>query len=103
MNKVIRDGKVAVLVSKGYGAGWSTWRSVPEEFLFDEDIVHMVMRKEAPSDIKARVKEKWPDDYFGGVSGLVVEWVEKGTLFRINEYDGYEEIEYLGNQDWITA
>ena len=25
MEKVIRDGKVAVLYSPGYGAGWSTW------------------------------------------------------------------------------
>ena len=25
MEKIIEDGKVAVLVSKGYGAGWSTW------------------------------------------------------------------------------
>ena len=28
MQKVIRDGKVAVLYSPGYGAGWYTW-SVP--------------------------------------------------------------------------
>ena len=25
IEKVVRDGKVAVLVSPGYGAGWSTW------------------------------------------------------------------------------
>ena len=25
MNKVIRDGKVAVLYSPGYGAGWYSW------------------------------------------------------------------------------
>ena len=25
MEKYIKDGKVGVLVSPGYGAGWSTW------------------------------------------------------------------------------
>ena len=24
-DKVIRDGKVAVIISPGFGAGWSTW------------------------------------------------------------------------------
>ena len=31
MNKVIRDGKVAVVVSPGFGAGWSTWAFRGEE------------------------------------------------------------------------
>ena len=31
MNKLIRDGKVAVLISPEYGAGWSTWNyDLPE-------------------------------------------------------------------------
>ena len=28
MEKIVRDGKVAVAVSYGYGAGWSTWEEV---------------------------------------------------------------------------
>ena len=44
MDKVIRDGKVAVLVSYGYGAGWSTWNSArSDSLLFDPDIVQMVL------------------------------------------------------------
>ena len=28
MEKIVRDGKVAVAVSYGFGAGWSTWNEV---------------------------------------------------------------------------
>lgn len=37
-NKHVVYGKVAVLISTGYGAGWSTWASNGEEVavLFDE-------------------------------------------------------------------
>ena len=28
MTKCIRDGKVAILYSPGYGAGWSTWNDL---------------------------------------------------------------------------
>ena len=28
MEKIVRDGKVAVAVSYGFGAGWSTWNDV---------------------------------------------------------------------------
>ena len=38
--KVIRDGKVAVLISPGYGAGWSTWSSDYRDLLpFDRRFV----------------------------------------------------------------
>ena len=35
MNKVIRDGKVAVLISYGFGAGFYTW-GAPLEAIFDQ-------------------------------------------------------------------
>jgi len=39
MNKVIRDGKVAVLISYGFGAGFYTW-GAPLEAIFDPKLVH---------------------------------------------------------------
>lgn len=102
MNKFIRDGKVAVLVSYGYGAGWFSWNNI-EECLFDMEIVDMVLRDASASEIEKRALEKWPEGHWGGAIGLTVEWVPQGVLFRITEYDGYEDIEYLGNQGWITA
>jgi len=41
MNKVIVDGKVAVLYSPGYGAGWFSWHNV-EELIYDPEVVKLV-------------------------------------------------------------
>ena len=35
MNKLIRDGMVAVLYSPDYGSGWYTWNQDDPEILFD--------------------------------------------------------------------
>ena len=42
--RVVRDGRVAVLVSPGFGAGWSTWadRELRERLLFDPEVVAWV-------------------------------------------------------------
>ena len=47
VNKVIRGGKVAVLYSPGYGAGWSTWGSEHKEILlFHPRLVEAVEKGE---------------------------------------------------------
>jgi len=42
MEKVIRDGKVAVLISQGWGAGWYSWHRDNQELLFHPKLVEMV-------------------------------------------------------------
>lgn len=42
MKKVIRNGKVAVLVSEGFGAGWYSWNREYKELLFHPKLVEMV-------------------------------------------------------------
>ena len=117
MKKEIRDGKVAVLYSPGYGAGWSTWTmSSDDDIIFDPSIVYMVeeMNKayddEDPSlyeswvdNIKAYCEKTYPDMYTGGIDQLHIAWIPEGTLFRIDEYDGSESIEYKENEWWIKA
>ncbi len=44
MEKVIRNGMVAVLVSPGYGAGWYSWND-HKELLFHPKIVEMVEKR----------------------------------------------------------
>ncbi len=34
---------------------------------------------------------------------LKVAWIPKGTMFRVNEYDGDESIELKDDADWFTA
>lgn len=93
MEKVERDGKIAVLISPGYGSGWSTWNS-HEELLFHPKIVEMV-----ENDRRDEIDEQWieeelglKDVYCGGVSTLIVEWLKKGTQFIVEDYDGSESI-----------
>ena len=102
MHKVIKDGKVAVLVSHGYGAGWSSWAH-DTDCLFDPDIVQLVLDGASTETILQCAHEKWPDDYWGGVGGLTVHWIPEGTQFRIDEYDGAESIEYNSDVRWIIA
>lgn len=102
MNKVIRDGKVAVLVSPGYGAGWSTWMD-DDDSVFDSVVVEAVEKGTSYEDILPYLKEKYKNGYFGGYGQLVINWVPVGQKFRIEEYDGSESLIFEEDLDWITA
>ena len=108
MNKVIRDGKVAVLVSPGFGAGWSTWAFRGEEdirdfMLFDPTLVTMVERGESAEAIESYVTAIHPHTYCGGADGLTIFWLPVGTAFRIHEYDGSESVEIRDEMNWTIA
>ena len=102
MNKLIRDGRVAVLVSPGHGAGWSTWNSEHEEILFDPAIVEFVEHNRW-EELEVYVKLKYPGIYAGGLEGLAIEWIPQGVRFRVNEYDGSESIELQDHVNWLEA
>ena len=104
-NKVVRDGKVAVLYSPGIGAGWSTWNSDDTDLMFDPVIVDFVLNKSENwiQGVMAYCSIAYPDAYTGGVSGLKVEWVASGTQFLIEEHDGSESVVLKWDTDWITA
>jgi hypothetical protein len=101
MKKLIRDQKVAVLVSPGYGAGWYTWHGV-EQLIYDPSIVEWV-EQEALDKVLTYMELKYPDVYCGGVENLEVRWVPKGAQFRIDEYDGAESLVLAINEHWLTA
>ncbi len=102
MNKLIRDGLVAVLYSPGYGAGWFTWNTSRPEILFDPAIVELV-EQEKWEELQAFVVLKYPDIYVGGLEDLQIEWMPEGTQFQVNEYDGSESIEKRDSVNWHTA
>lgn len=115
MNKVIRDGKVAVLYSPGFGAGWYTWNTLrgdDEErgisLIFDPVIVELVEKRNGDNyseinyAIENRAEEILPEGYFGGACDLKIAWLPVGTRFLINEYDGSESIQTEENL-WLTA
>ena len=114
--RIDNDGQiwVGVLVSAGYGAGWSTWNSYKGEGELDLALDHRIIEwllanakvttyedSNIDWDIEdvdeAALKEYcesigYHDVYCGGADGLCIEWYRKGTLIRIEEYDGYESV-----------
>ena len=101
MNKLIRDQKVAVLVSPGYGAGWYTWHDI-EELIYDPSVVEWVEQQELDK-IRAYMELRYPDAYCGGLEDLEVVWVPVGERFRIDEYDGAESLTLESEERWMTA
>ena len=102
MNKLVRDGMVAVLYSPDYGSGWYTWNTNYPELLFDPAIVQLVEENKF-DELKTYVTLKYPNIFDGGMDDLKVAWIPAGAMFRINEYDGDESIELKDDIDWFTA
>ena len=104
MNKVVKNGRVAVLYSPGYGAGWSTWASdeYKEWLCMDAQLVKAFLDggSKAVTNI---VEELYPDVYTGGADQLQVRWIDEGRQFEIEEYDGSESIHIIGNRRYFQA
>jgi hypothetical protein len=101
MQKLIRNGKVAVLISPGFGAGWYGWHFI-EELVYDPSVVEWVETQELDK-IRAYMELKYPDAYCGGLEDLEVNWVPIGARFRIDEYDGAETLVLESEEHWMTA
>ena len=92
MEKVLKEGKVAVLVSYGFGAGWYSWNE-DERLLFHPKLVDMVEQKR-----NSEITAEWVLEnlgikvYAGGADGLNIEWIEEGAAFQIKEHDGNESL-----------
>jgi hypothetical protein len=128
-NKVYFEEKVAVLISGGYGAGWHSWNKKNTDCLTNPQIVELVLEKESLEDElkklnwavrdKSEVKKKLTSKikqieelaetlyskefYSGGSAGLYIEWMEEGSQFKIEEYDGNESVLFRESNDWITV
>lgn len=88
------QGQVAILVSPGFGAGWSTWCHNPaqvEGMLFDSRLVDYVLTQGTES-MESYAESLGYEGYFGGASDLEVIWIDQGTRFTVEEYDGSESV-----------
>lgn len=96
-----------VLISPGYGAGWSTWND--PRMAFDKRLIEAFERGISEEDMQRLcVKCDYLDaydgpPYMGGFKQLKVVDIPSGTLFQIKEYDGSEYIEYFDEDDWYLA
>lgn len=98
MEKLIIDGKVAVAVSGGYGAGWSTWNGInPMDARFNTLFLNGEI-----GEIK-KICEEEDLGYAGGAEDVRIEWIPVGTKFVISEYDGSESLDIIDEFNWMTA
>lgn len=103
MEKVVRDGKVAVLFSPDFGAGWFTWNENLPECLFNPEIVALVEAEGTVSAIESLANSLWPGGYWGGAKGLQIKWLPEGESFQLEEYDGSESFRFRDSAGWHTA
>jgi hypothetical protein len=103
VQKLTNEGKVAVLISEGFGAGWSTWNDEYPDMLFDPEIAQMIEDDKSEDQIMQVAAKKYPKAYLGGLDGLVVKWLVEGTEFIVDEYDGAESLVIQSETDWMVA
>jgi hypothetical protein len=104
--KIQENGEtlVAVLVSNGWGAGWSTWNNEYPELLFESEVVAYLLNgaisgKEALYEYLAK---KYKNIYMGGFEELFIVWAPEGKEFVILKYDGMESLIFKNEFEWIT-
>lgn len=100
MEKIERNGKIAILYSPGFGAGWSTWAEEDQKdaLCMDARIVGPFLAGDLAGAVAA-AKAMFPDLYTGGADSLRVKWIEKDRAFKITEYDGYENVYVI--KEWL--
>ena len=108
--RLLFEGRVAVLISPGYGSGWSTWakKTNREAMLFDAQIAdvmldHTLTREQRLAQARTLAELKYPGEYLGGLDALEVALIDPGARFVINEVDGYESITLAKDIEWIQA
>lgn len=96
----MKSEMVGILVSHGYGAGWSSWNDVDPT---NKEIIESFERGDSDEE-KIKIAERiYPDAYHGGLLQCKVHYVEKGAMYRIKECDGNESIEFNYDSSWSVA
>ena len=109
------NGNLEVLVSTGFGAGWSTWNAWGINLAVDKRIIDFFKANLNPYDhLNQTVTDSKLNEfihsigytgnfYFGGFYDCRIRKVSPGTMFKIREYDGAERIEVFDDSDWFTV
>ena len=103
IEKLIRDGKVAVIIHPDYGSGWSSNAFEDAEMLlFDKEIALAIIHGDF--DLAEQINStKYPDHHFWDFKELKVVWIPVGEEFRIREYDGLESVQLKKHEFYYTA
>lgn len=107
-----------ILISEGFGAGWTTWHSGPREerlFMLEYqpaiDLLEAAVEADVVADLGS-LEERFlrdfrqafpgrPEPYMGGFGQLQVFEVPVSSLVRVGEYDGAESVETAYDVTWL--
>ena len=112
VEKLVRNDRVAILISPSYGSGWYTWNSPSKKWLlWHKELVEAVEKKafEKAKEVAKKVNRELSDDddnsnlYLGALRELQIVWLPKGTLFEILEYNGNEVLRILSKEFYMEA
>lgn len=95
-------GQVGVIISPEYGSGWSTYNDNNSQLVFDANLIEAVLNQNI-TEILTIAENILPNGYFSSVNKLEVVFLEPGTIFRIDEYDGFESIVIYNPSEYFTA
>lgn len=102
--RYVIDGNVAVMYRPAFGIGWSTQDADPEQSKFmalNGGLARLVEAKDWQG-VESLVNSKYPNVHCSDLQALRIEWIKKGTLFEITEFDGCEKIRIRSN-DFLYA
>ena len=102
-------GRIGIIYSPHYGMGWLSFYKQSKEFqqamMSDYWLVSAVLSE---NDEKFKQRFETLCDMFGEtkylqtVEDLSVEFMEEGSIFDVEEFDGKETIVYIG-RDYFVA
>lgn len=96
------NGELGVLISVGFGAGWSTWNDT--NLAYDKRIIEKWLEHPTTNEMRDYVKSLgYREPYMGGYSQLSLKFIPRGTMFCIHEYDGAESIETPETMEMMMA
>jgi hypothetical protein len=90
------NGDIGLIVSSGFGAGWSSWASneLKDFMLMDRTLVEMCLNKASESEAEDYITKVHNLDYVCtlGWDDAYVTFLPPNTPFYLHEYDGSEHI-----------
>ena len=98
-------GLVGVIISPEFGAGFHTWNEIPG-LCFDRDVIQKLIEDKPIQEISDFVEDKYAHTGYVSTLGLrdaEIVWLKPGTQFFLNEYDGFESITLIENNEALLT
>lgn len=95
---------IKIVISPGYGGGFSTWTSMSKEDRFAmityPPLIEAIEKGEGVEEALTELKKCFPKISYLPFDKDDFAVVQVKGLFRINEYDGAESVEFFNSDDW---